>query len=244
MQGLSHLRRPVTKETLGPARFYWEKALAIDPTSAALNAMLGFMHFLDARFGWWDDRETAIGKSRAYADRALEFEPTNADAHSTSSMIFLLQERYDEAVRDARLATQLAPGSADVAELASFVLTPAGFPEEALVQSQKAIALSPNHPPVYLGGLGNAFRHLGRFEEPIAAFKAYNARSPGFGLVDLVMIYQRTGQPDEARQTAKRLLDARPGFTIASWRKTQLLRDKSRLEADIVLLRAAELPVE
>jgi adenylate cyclase len=76
VQGLSHYRGPATKENMGPARFYWEKALALDPTSAALNAMLGFMHCLDARFSWWDDRETALGKARTYTDKALELELT------------------------------------------------------------------------------------------------------------------------------------------------------------------------
>jgi adenylate cyclase len=44
VQGLSHYRGPATKENMGPALLYWEKALALDPTSAALNAMVGFMH--------------------------------------------------------------------------------------------------------------------------------------------------------------------------------------------------------
>ena len=44
------------------------------------------------------------------------------------------------------------------AELASFVLAPSGYPDEAVVQSEKAISLSPNYPAVYLGTLGNAYR--------------------------------------------------------------------------------------
>lgn len=39
VQGLSHFRQAITKETNSPARFYWEKALALDPNSASLNAM-------------------------------------------------------------------------------------------------------------------------------------------------------------------------------------------------------------
>jgi adenylate cyclase len=38
VQGLSHYRQPVTKEQWGRVRPYWEKALALDPQSAALNA--------------------------------------------------------------------------------------------------------------------------------------------------------------------------------------------------------------
>ncbi len=242
-QGMSHYRQAVTKEKC-PARHYWEKALTLDPNSASLNAMLGFMHCLDARFGWWDDRETAIEKATAYADRALEIDLGNADAYTTSSLILLMQRRYDEAVADARKAVQLAPGSADAAELASFVLTPSGYPEEAVVQSEKAIALSPNYPAVYLGTLGNAYRLAGRTEQAIAAFNAYHARSPGFGLTDIVIAYQETGQPEEARRTAEQLMAARPNFTIGGWLKTQFIRrDTARVEADTAALRAAGLPM-
>jgi hypothetical protein len=63
-------------------------------------------------------------------------------------------------------------------------------------------------------------------------------------VVDLVLVYQQTGRPAEAKQMAKRLLAARPNFTIASWRRTQFLRDKARLEADIAALQLVGLPVE
>ena len=243
-QGMSHYRQAVTKEKMGPARLYWEKALALDPNSASLNAMLRFMHCLDARFGWWEDRETAIAKARGYADKALEIDPANADAYTTSSLILLMQRDYDVAVAHARKAVQLAPGSADAAELASFVLAPSGYPDEAVVQSEKAIALSPNYPAVYLGTLGNAYRLSGRTEQAIAAFKAYHARSPGFGLTDIVIAYQETGQPEEARRTAEQLMAARPNFTIGGWLKTQFIRrDTARVEADTAALSAAGLPM-
>jgi len=243
VQGLSHYRGPVTKENMGPARLYWEKALALDPTSAALNAMLGFMHCLDARFSWWDDRETALGKARTYTDKALELEPSNADAYRTSSVLLLAQGRYEEAVVNAKRSVQLAPGSADVGELASFVLASSGHPEEALILIEKAMALNPNHPAVYFGILGNAYRLSGRIEEAIAAFKAYDARHPGFGLADLVIAYQQNGQANEAKQTAQRLLAVRRNFTITSWLKTQFRRDTARLDADIAALRVAGLPM-
>jgi adenylate cyclase len=243
VQGLSHFHQTITKENLASARLYWEKALALDPGSAALNAMLGLVLCLGSRFGWYDDRETALGEARAYADRALELDPNNADAHITSSALFWLNKRYDEAVVDARRAVQLAPGSADVADLASHILAPSGYPEEAVALSDKAMALSPNYPAVYLGTRGQAYRLARRNEEAIAAFKAYNARSPAFGLLDLVILYQENGQPEHATQAAKRLLEARRDFTITSWLKTQLFRDTARLDADVAALRAAGVPM-
>ena len=170
MQGMSHHRKAITKEESGKARLFWEKALALDPESAALNAKLGIVHSFDARFGWWDNRETAIDKARSYADRALEIDPRNADAYTASSVILLFQLRHDEAVAAAREAVKLAPGAADTAELASHVLAASGFPEEAVLMSEKAMTLSPNYPAVHLGTLGNAYRLSGRTEQAIAAF--------------------------------------------------------------------------
>ncbi len=244
VQGLSHFHQAVTKESHSRARFYWEKALALDPASAPLNAMLGFLHGVDARFGWWDDRETALGKARSYADSALEIDPGNADAHMASGCVFVMRGCYDEAVADARKAVELAPGSADVAALAGFILTPSGYPEEGVIHSEKAIALSPNYPARYLGILGDANRHAGRTEQAIAAFQAYHARSPGFGLTDLVIIYQEMGRAEEVKRTTEQLMAARPNFTIAAWLKTQFVRrDKARVEADTAALRAAGLPM-
>jgi adenylate cyclase len=241
-KGLAHYHQPVTKEQFGPALPYFEKALALDPDSAALHAMVGFMHYADARFGWWDDRETALGKARDSADRALALDPKNADAYTTSSLILMVQRRFEEAVVHARKAVELAPGSADTATFACFVLASAGYPEEALVHIKRAMTLSPKYPPSYLGHLGNACRLTGRINEAIEAFKAYDARSPGFGLTDLIITYQQNGQPELAKQTAERFLAARPKFTIASWRNTQFRADTAQLEAEMAALRAAGLP--
>ena len=242
VQGLSYYRQPVNKDNTAAARQWWEKALALDPQSAALNAMLGFVHCVDVRFGWWDDRETAVGKTRAYVERALEIDPNNADAYVTLGCLSMFHDRFDDAVAQARKAVDLAPGSADIVNLASFVLAPAGCPEEAVVLGEKSIALNPNYPPVYLGILGNAYRLAGRFDESIATFESSNARSPGFGLVDLVLAHSENAQADKAKDAAQRLMAARRDFTIASWLKTQFRHDRARLEADVAALRAAGLP--
>ncbi|HET8728710.1 MAG TPA: adenylate/guanylate cyclase domain-containing protein [Alphaproteobacteria bacterium] len=243
VQGLFHHRQAVTKENSAAALARWKRALALDPASASLNAMVGYVHVADARFGWWDDRRTALAKARGYADRALELDPENADANATSSFAFLMEGRYDDAVAHVQRAVQMAPGSADAAAFACFILASSGHPGEAIAHGERAMTLSPHFPAYYLGVLGNAYRLSGRIQESIAAFKAFNARSLGFGLTDLVIAYQQIDRIEEAKRAAEQLLAVRRNFAIAAWANTQFRADAAGLEADIEALRAAGLPM-
>jgi adenylate cyclase len=206
--------------------------------------MVAWMHALEARFGWRDDRPQAIAKARAHVERALALDPHNADAHMTSAGLMLMERRFDEALADVRKALALAPGSADAANLASFYLTCAGRAEEAIVESRKAMELNPNYPANYLGNLGFALRIAGRREEAIDAFQSYDSRAPGlgFGLADLVILFREGGRIHEAADAARRLLAARPGFTVGGWVKTQVMRDEVRLASDAAALTAAGVP--
>jgi hypothetical protein len=61
-------------------------------------------------------------------------------------------------------------------------------------------------------------------------------RNPGFGLTDLVIIYQQIGQSDEARRMVEQLMAARPNFTIGGWLETQSIRrDTAQVETDTML---------
>jgi adenylate cyclase len=242
VEGLSHYRAAITKDNFTRARDCWERALALDPTSASLHGMLAFVHYCDARFNWWNDRETALAKGFECAEQALQLDPENGDAHMSISLLHLVRGQFDEAVSHARHSIELAPGSADAATFACFVLASAGFPQEAVPQIEKAMTLSPNYPANYLGHLGNAYRLSGRFDEAITAFQEFDLRNPGFGLTDLAIAYHQTDRSDLAQETAEKLLAARPNFTIEKWAQTQFRSDEVQLNADIVALRAAGLP--
>jgi adenylate cyclase len=231
------------KDQMALARLYWEKALVLDRDSAPLNAILGFVHVQDARFGWWDDRETALAKATAYVERALELDPENADAHAFSSLVHLARRQFQEAAPLVRRALEFAPGSADIAVAAGWVLLATGHAEEAVVELERAMKLNPNSPPVYyLTFLGNAYRLTRRHDEAIAILEEFHSRAPPNGIRDLVLAYERAGRHDEAKATAVRLLAMQPDFTIKGWIAGQFRNDTADFEADIAAWRAVGLP--
>ena len=62
VKGLHYFRLAVTKDNTGIALACWQKALALEPQLASLNAMVGFIHYIDARFGWWDEQVNGLGQ--------------------------------------------------------------------------------------------------------------------------------------------------------------------------------------
>jgi adenylate cyclase len=244
IQGLNYDRLRKTPDLHLQVRRCWEKALALDPGSAVLNAMLGDIHFSDARHGWTgEDRETALKKAEGYVERALAIDPETPDAHRAAAGILMLRSRFEEAAAAARRGAKLGFNLPDVLVFTGFVLTCCGYADEAVDQIKRALPLNgPNHQPWHFGVLGNALRLAGRTEEALAAFRAYHARSPGFGLADIVMIQEQAGHLEDARTTAAQLAAARPTFTVASWLRTQFRVDTEQLAADTASLRAAGVP--
>jgi tetratricopeptide (TPR) repeat protein len=157
-------------------------------------------------------------------------------------MLASLERRYDDSVNEVRMALSLAPGSVDIAAFSAAMLTSADIHDEAILQIEKAIRLSPILPANFLGIQGQVYRLAGRIDDAIAVFKAYSERSPGFGHADLAIIYQQTGRSEDARAEIAKLRAARPGFTVRTFAGTQFRRDTAAVEADLAALRAAGLP--
>ena len=128
--------------------------------------MLAFMHNSDERFGWWDDRETAIRKANGRLPRALELDPNNADAHLFSGMTLNIERGFEESVAAARKAIELGPGSADIAAFAATILANADVCDEAIVEIENAMRLSPEYPANYLGIQGIVYRLAGPARRP------------------------------------------------------------------------------
>lgn len=245
VKGLARFNRAIlTREGMTTTLMCWQRAAALDPQAAVIQAMLGMLYYIDARFRYWNDRETALAKGMAHVERALASDPESADAWMVQGLLLLMQGRHDEAVAASRLSLAYAPSSADVAAFAAFVLANAGLGPEAAQEIERAITLCPMFPSYYFGHMGLAYREAGRIPEAIAAFEAYDRNNAGRGVTDLVIMNEQRGERETATRWAGRLRSVFPDFTISGWRNTQFRRDQESLERDIASLRAMGLPEE
>lgn len=234
--------RVLSREGLTATLMDWQKAAGLEPGSATIQAMLGMLYYLDARFEFWNDRDTALGKGLAHVETALSSDADCADAHMVRGLLLLLQLRHEEAVAAARQSLVLGPGSADVAAFGGFVFANAGLGAEAVQLVERAIRLCPLYPPFYLGHLGLAYRAAGRPQEAIAAFEAYDRGIAGRGVTDLAILHEQRGELAAAKAWAAKLIGQFPGFTISGWHKTQFGSNAEAIAADLRSLQALGLP--
>ena len=242
IEGLTHHNGPMTAAFQIRARKAWERGLALDPGSATLHALLGHLHLLSARFGWWDDPRSCALKAQSLTEKALSLDPDSPDAYRNVSNLKLGLRDFESAAAAARRLVELSPNAADALVTASYVLQSAGSTVQSIDLMERALLACPNFPSYYLGVLGNAYRLAGRLDEALEAFRAYHQRSSGFGLADIVMIQEQAGHVEDARRTAAELLSVRPDFTIAAWTRTQFRADEAQLARDRESLRASQLP--
>jgi adenylate cyclase len=240
-RGLS-LFRTVSTDTYRHARECFEEALAADPNSAQIHAMLACVHAIEGRFYWTADRDRSLELAKEHADKALAIADDNADAYAALGYWHMCYLRLEESVAAYGRAVELAPDHADLRSLYALALTFAERADEAIREVQTAMRINPLHPGWYGGILGHAYRYAGRFEDAMSLLAGYNRESPGFGLVDMVLTCADMNEIGKARGLAEALLTARPDFTVANWALTQNCGNAERLETDRQRLIDAGLP--
>ena len=241
IRGLS-LFRTVSADTYRHARDCFEQALAEDPDSAQIRAMLACVHAIEGRFHWTPDRDESLRMAKELADQALAIDDGNADAWAALGYWHMSYLRLDESVAAYARAVEIAPDHADLRALYALALTFAERPDDAVREVKHAIELNPLDPGWYRGVLGHAYRYAGRLDEALAILTEYNRHGAGFGLVDMVLTCADMGEMEPARAHAKALLAERPDFAVANWEKTQNCADPGRLDTDRQSLVDAGLP--
>lgn len=174
------------------------KALEIDDTLAEAHSSLAFI-----KFRWDRDRVEAEREFRL----AIKHKPTYAPAHQWYSSYLASLERFDEAIAEAKRASELEPLSFIASSHLGWIFYLSGQNEEAIAQCTKILKLDPNSfsSRRYLG---LAYEQKGMYPQAIAEFQQ-GVKISGSPLMLALLghAYAASGKNAEARQVLSDLHD-------------------------------------
>ena len=187
-----------SKEAYPKAKRAAERALEIDDSFGEAYAILAFTNFI---FDWnWEEAERLIG-------RALELSPNYSFAHECYSNFLTAQGRFDEGIREIKIAEELDPISPRAKLMTSWTLYMAGKYDEGIIKAEQAKEMQKNFPQAFLH-LGNCLSLGGRLSEAIEALSESARLWDNSGLPKYMLCFALAadGQIEAARSTLNGML--------------------------------------
>lgn len=178
-----------------------ERALALDPRDFRAHELLGRI----ADYRRWDFRE-----AEKQFRLALESNPSDAPSHSHRAWMLMRLRRTEEALAEARRATELDPVSAGMIGNLGAMYYYAGQYPQAIATWEAARALEPSD-LVTVANLAMGYAVGGRQADALRAAEYVLARAPDddYIVATAAYVYARGGARNEAERLLGRL-EARP----------------------------------
>ncbi|APO77921.1 adenylate cyclase 4 (plasmid) [Rhizobium etli 8C-3] len=220
-----------------------QRAIELDPSYAPAYAFLAFANILDYANQWSSAWSTAMEQAEMFATRAVALDDRYPYAHWALGMIELYSRRHDVAICEAKRLIALAPNLAEGYENLGYALHYSGRSAEALACFDRAIALNPYYPDVYLHFQAQAMFQLHRYKEAIDILKRRLVRNPGTDVsrVLLAASYGHLGRFEEARHEWQEVFRVNPDYSLEHRRKVLPYKNPEDFELVVDGLRKAGL---
>lgn len=240
--GVRHLIK-LDPSSLGDALVSYRKALEIDPDYTSARRGLAWHALLKVRFGISTDPAADLLEARNQLNVILRRKPDDGMSRGLEGLMLLLENNWDESVNSGLEATRLLPGSADVWAVLAHSYTFSGEPEKAIEAIDRAMSLSPGHPPFYNWIKGRALRLTGQYE---AAIEQLSRGREGedrtmVQLVELAIAYSAARRLDDAHIVAEQIRRVSPDFSASTWVLHPSSRDAEQQSVEFELLTRAGL---
>ena len=202
----------------------FDAAIAKDPHYAAALAWRARWHVLRVGQGWSPDPAQDSTQADRFARAAIEcnsMEPMAFAVHG--HVASYLYKDFDLAFRRFEAALQINANAAPAWMWSAAAHAWMGNGSLAIEEINKAMALSPYDPLMYAysGNAAMAYLVDGQYERAIecALRSLQENRTYTSAHRQLVMALVLAGREDEARASARRLLELEPGLTVTGFRR-------------------------
>ena len=202
----------------------FDAAIAKDPHYAAALAWRAYWHVLRVGQGWSPDQANDATQADYFARAAIEcnsMEPMAFAVHG--HVASYLYKDFDLAFRRFETALSINANAAPAWLWSAAANVWMGNGSRAIEEINKAMALSPYDPLMYAysGVAGMAYLADGQHERAIEcalrSLRENRTYTHAYRLLVIALVF--AGREDEARASARRLLDLEPGLTVAGFRR-------------------------
>jgi adenylate cyclase len=233
-----------TKDANREAGNWLRRAIELDPRYAPAHALLGGTHVIDYANGWTASPTQALEEAEKAARQAVQLDERHPYALWALALICLWARRYDEALDNAEKLIAFNPNFAEGRTARGFVLHYVGRSEEALKCFERAMALEPTFPDIWLQFRAQALYQLGRYPEAVGLLMRRILRNPDTdsSRALLAASYGQMGMADEARAAWRELMRVNPAYSIEQRRKVLPYKNPDAFERFVEGLRKAGLP--
>ena len=218
-----------------------EKAVELDPDFAQAWAWLGCTIGQAWVRGYLPDPKGLWDRCVAAAQKSLELDEEDSECHRLICEIYLLQNKFDEAVHHNERGLSLNPNNPRLVVQRGYLLAYTGYAEEGVDWVNKVIQLDPMHPEMYYANLAIVLHAAKRYEESIKIFKRIpKLQSTHYAY--LISCHTHLSQQEAAEEQAVKLLELEPEFSIGRFFRS--LHYKLEEDKDHMLngLKQANLP--
>ena len=202
----------------------FDAAIAKDPNYAAALAWRAYWHVLRVGQGWSPDPADDAMQADWFARTAIErnsMEPMALAVHG--HVASYLYKDFDLAFRRFETALRINANAAPAWLWSAAAQAWIGNGSRAIEEINKAMALSPYDPLMYAysGNAAMAYLVDGQYERAVecALPSLRENRTYTSANRQLIMALVLAGREDEARASARRLLELEPGLTVAGFRR-------------------------
>ena len=200
-----------------------ERAVQLDPTSAAAHAHAAWCHFYNYMAFWTADPRHSLTKSYEMVQRAVELDETDSFAHTIMASVQWFRRDFDQARTEHLEGIERNPNDFLARRFYGMFLAGTGNPEAGIEQINLAKRLSPFDTKWVPWNRGIAYFTARRYDEAITALK--QVRNPINEVrAWLAASYAQAGRLDEAKaaldefmRVARSDMAVFPGRTLKDW---------------------------
>ncbi len=241
-----HFRR-FTKDDNHLARQIAQEVIDLDPKWADGYIILGWVHYIDARFRWSKSPKESLARAEELARKAGEMDDSQAHPHLMMARIYRIRGQWDESLAENERAVSIAPHPESLYHLADS-LRLMGRPEESIALFKRGMRLDPFPPTYVIMHIGYAYFDLARYEDALVEATRVFDRSQKSGFnpelthIFLAATYGMRGREKEARKHAAEVIKINPKFSLKVNAKRLGYRNPAGTDRWIEAYRKAGLP--